>query len=142
MPTNEVWVYFVECETTRRIKIGSAINPPARLKGLQCGSPTKLRILTAEPYSLTGELELHRMFGKARLHGEWFRRIHPLVKHIEMNLEHYGPTPWVPKPKHRRRDVVTVSGKSLDLEMYEHHMERVAAGELPAPEYPCPPAGI
>lgn len=133
---SEVWVYFVECTRTRRIKIGSAINPPARLKGLQCGSPTELRIITAEPYAITGELELHRMFGKARLHGEWFRPVHPLMKHIERNLTHYGPTPWVPKKKPRRREVVTASGLPLEVELQNHFRELDEAAALPSPSTP------
>lgn len=93
-----VWVYFVECTRTRRIKIGSAKSPPERLRGLQCGSPTKLRIVTAAPHHEVGEMELHEEFKRTRLHGEWFKQSPRLRAYIEKVAKRHGPTPWVPRP--------------------------------------------
>ena len=62
--------YFIQDAETLRIKIGVSDDPQARLKSLQCGSSTRLRLLG----SIDGDLEaeLHRRLSNSRLHGEWF----------------------------------------------------------------------
>lgn len=75
------FVYFVEAETSRLIKIGVARDMTERLRGLQTGSPDKLRVIalirTADPERL--EQVLHLEFRDTRQHGEWFKPSPELV---------------------------------------------------------------
>jgi hypothetical protein len=65
-------VYFVFCETTQRIKCGLAANPVGRLRELQVGSPTRLRLLGSVGGGLQRERRLHRLLAAHHVHGEWF----------------------------------------------------------------------
>lgn len=56
-------------------KIGHAIDPIDRLRGLQNGSPVKLTLLhffqiIESPYGI--ESEIHSLLSRYRIHGEWF----------------------------------------------------------------------
>jgi len=62
-------VYFIQGETTKLVKIGQSVNPAARLRDLQIGSPDVLKLLAAVDGS---EKEFHKMFAKQRVRGEWF----------------------------------------------------------------------
>jgi hypothetical protein len=68
------FVYFVQAELLRHVKIGFAANVEKRLSQLQSGSPDKLEllgvILTDDMESL--ERYLHNRFRRDRLHCEWF----------------------------------------------------------------------
>lgn len=66
------WVYFIGCEVTGLVKIGRAQEPSHRLRTLQCGSPTELRILRTVVGDRQREIDLHRRFASSRRHGEWF----------------------------------------------------------------------
>lgn len=62
--------YAIEAGTGE-IKIGRALHPEARLRELQTGSPTELRLLGVIPGGAAIERLLHDTFGHARLRGEW-----------------------------------------------------------------------
>lgn len=62
-------VYFVS--DGEFIKIGKAVSVPIRLKALQCGSPRKLTLLGTR--NDVEEYEVHALFSKFRVRGEWFR---------------------------------------------------------------------
>ena len=71
-------VYFVGAEDGP-VKIGFTQQPiKERLKCIQNGSPTKLRVLAALPAFRQKERLYHKLFAPIRLHGEWFQR-HPLL---------------------------------------------------------------
>ena len=74
-------VYFITCRTTGMVKIGCALDPFERLKGLQTGSPTKLKIEALLKGSMKREKELHTLLAKHRVRGEWFR-ICPAIEAI------------------------------------------------------------
>lgn len=64
------FVYFIRgCGL---IKIGRAMDPLRRLKGLQLGSPATLSLACAVPGGGDLEKTLHHFFGVERRHGEWF----------------------------------------------------------------------
>lgn len=86
---NNQLVYFIG-SATGPIKIGIAIDPEARLKGLQTASPEKLYILTTCSGGLKQEQAYHNRFSKHRLEGEWFER-HPDIL-AEINRLN-APTP-------------------------------------------------
>jgi hypothetical protein len=53
-------VYVIQCTVTGRIKVGKANNPLDRLIGLQCGSPTRLRLLAMFDGDEAEERALHK----------------------------------------------------------------------------------
>jgi hypothetical protein len=66
------WVYFIRCDITGLVKIGTSFDPATRLRTLQCGSPTPLRIERQVVGYLLTEAALHERFAAQRRHGEWF----------------------------------------------------------------------
>lgn len=65
------YVYLIE-DGAGRVKIGLAIDPQKRLRQLQTGSSSKLRILATLPGDREDELLLHKTFRAERRGGEWF----------------------------------------------------------------------
>lgn len=65
-------VYFVRCEITGRVKIGTSTKLRARLAKIAAHSPTPVRIEASIPGSTALERALHARFRIHRLHGEWF----------------------------------------------------------------------
>jgi hypothetical protein len=66
----EGFTYFVQSDEGGPVKIGFSVKPIERLKGLQTGSPVKLKILGL--INEDQEDKLHNKFHNFRLHGEWF----------------------------------------------------------------------
>lgn len=75
-------VYFIEAEGTGRIKIGVSKDPLSRLRTLQTGSPSPLRLIATAFGGYAKEAELHQRFEDARIDGEWFYATAPLLNHI------------------------------------------------------------
>jgi len=75
------WVYFIQAKSGGPIKIGKAANVRRRLKALQSASPEKLKILGAT--RVLSEPEVHRMFWKERIRGEWFEPSPALLRFID-----------------------------------------------------------
>lgn len=69
------WIYLVADEANPdAVKIGfTTTSPKDRLRGLQTGSASKLRILDSIPGTRVGERALHDAFAALRIHHEWFR---------------------------------------------------------------------
>lgn len=66
-------IYYIACPETRRLKIGfTSGRPEARLRALQTGSPTELRLMAIHPGTINDERYIHEQFGDTRIHGEWF----------------------------------------------------------------------
>lgn len=66
-----VVIYFIK--TGRYVKIGCSDDPAGRLKQLQTSSPTRLKLVATMPGSFQTECELHKVFDRFRVKGEWFR---------------------------------------------------------------------
>lgn len=68
------WIYVLQGEATGLIKVGRAQDPCGRLRGLQGGSPDRLRLLALMPSWCVeqDERNLHRRWAACRSHGEWF----------------------------------------------------------------------
>lgn len=64
------FVYFAT--SGKRVKIGVSKNPKSRLGSLKTGSATKTRIYYVTPGDQAKERDLHRLFAKHRVNGEWF----------------------------------------------------------------------
>lgn len=65
-------VYVLRDDANGRVKIGTALNPLARLRNLQTGSSTRLRLVAIMPGGRAGERALHDIWPERRLSGEWF----------------------------------------------------------------------
>jgi hypothetical protein len=75
------FVYFVECD--ERIKIGVARDPERRLRSLQTGNPSQLRILAVVAGDADLEQAIHAKFESTRIGGEWFCKTDQLNEFIE-----------------------------------------------------------
>lgn len=93
-------LYFIQCEVTLRVKIGCSRDPHARLKDLQVGCPTDLRLVAVVPRDGHSEWVEHSRFSEYRVRGEWFELHDDLLGHIrsirkQCACEHY-PEPLEP----------------------------------------------
>lgn len=73
------FVYIIQHGSRGPYKIGKADNPQTRLKELQIGNPVELRLVASiyfqtENRARAVERQLHRMYSRARIRGEWFRQ--------------------------------------------------------------------
>jgi hypothetical protein len=64
-------IYFIKSK--KFVKIGVSSDPNSRLKELQTGNPFKLKIAATIPGHFATEKELHNIFERFRMEGEWFR---------------------------------------------------------------------
>jgi hypothetical protein len=87
-------IYFITMEPDEYVKIGWALNGPAkRLSELQCGCPHPLRLMAYAPGTLDEEKILHKLFADLRHRGEWFLNRGPLAALIELlSDDHPRPT--------------------------------------------------
>jgi hypothetical protein len=74
-------VYFIYSPESGHIKIGRSIDPGKRLKELQTGSSSELRLLAVT--TCYEERELHDYFANCRVQGEWFHATADLCGFIE-----------------------------------------------------------
>lgn len=65
------------------VKIGRSVNPRARLRDLQVGSPVELKLLKTIRGGRASEIWLHLRFEAQHVRGEWFRPEGPLGEWIE-----------------------------------------------------------
>ena len=76
------FVYFLRIAENGPIKIGTAIDPSRRIKGLQAAHHRKLVLLGTMRGGSRTEREIHRAFKTSRLSGEWFRTSKRLLAFI------------------------------------------------------------
>jgi hypothetical protein len=75
-------VYFIRQLPRGPIKIGRGKDAQTRLARLQTGSPCPLDVIGVVPGGPALEAELHRLFARYRLHGEWFAPAPSLLRFI------------------------------------------------------------
>ncbi len=75
------FVYFLRCG--ERIKIGIAREPIQRLRVLQTGNSTELKLLTVVAGDESLERAIHAKFEPAHVIGEWFTECPDLEEFIE-----------------------------------------------------------
>ena len=98
------FVYFVQAESTGKIKIGQSDDVPKRMYALQCASPGKLTLLGKLSTKVVREEELHRRFHVHRAFGEWFDPAEEIMCYIRENavLDAGDIVPTYKRdPKHR-----------------------------------------
>lgn len=81
-PVRQSWVYFVRHGTSKRIKIGRAINVERRMKSLAHPLMPALKLLATMPGGKDEEREMHRRFAEHRINGEWFMLEGELAKFV------------------------------------------------------------
>ena len=69
-PENCVKTYFIQAGEGGLVKIGRARDVTARMRSLQTGSATRLKLLRV--LYADHERDLHARFAPLRRHGEWF----------------------------------------------------------------------
>lgn len=87
-------VYFITCRHTGTVKIGSSVEPRARLKELQTAHPFELKVEAVLPGGCAEERDMHRRFADERLKGEWFK----LTDMLELIIRNNPPPPPVRIP--------------------------------------------
>ena len=81
---SERFIYFIQNDDTKHIKIGSAGDVEKRRQSLQTGSSGHLTILSMIPEIEEGmESRLHAQFQRDRLQGEWFNPSTDLLNYIQ-----------------------------------------------------------
>lgn len=82
-------IYIITAPTIGLAKIGFARMPYQRLSNLRIGSPVPLLFAAFIPGTIENEKQLHRRFGQARSHGEWFEITPELQQLIDLyRVEH------------------------------------------------------
>lgn len=66
------FLYFIQAKGSGRIKIGRSKNPQRRLKTLQTGNASQLKMVANLDGLGWREKDLHNTLKKWRLKGEWF----------------------------------------------------------------------
>lgn len=91
------FTYFIFDEDRRVIKIGFSASPRGRLKELQTGNPTRLRIAATIWGSKRIEMQMHDRFSKDRISGEWFSLSDELKSYIIELRKRNRPHPPPPR---------------------------------------------
>lgn len=78
-------IYYIACTATQRIKIGyTRGEPEVRLKQLQTGSASDLRLMACHQGTADDERALHERFATHRIRGEWFEVCDPVLDHLSL----------------------------------------------------------
>jgi hypothetical protein len=80
------YIYFIEAEGLRRIKIGQTDELQVRFRDLSCSSPVPLTVLLVLQAGGVTEAQLHRKFHADRVHGEWFNASDDLRDYIAAHI--------------------------------------------------------
>lgn len=80
-------VYYIGAEGIPVVKIGTSINPSARLATLQTSSPVRLHIWATCTGGRELEHRLHRRFAAHRHHGEWFHAAPEVIAFMEQEVQ-------------------------------------------------------
>ena len=78
-------VYFIGA-ADGPVKIGMAVDPLARLSGLQSANPRELAILAIAKGGRQAELRYHWRFRAIRIRGEWFERTYEVLAEMQRVL--------------------------------------------------------
>lgn len=90
-------IYFISCDYADfPIKIGFATELRKRLHGIQTSLPYEVVLLAQMPGNRRFERRLFRQFEEFRLRGEWFRRVEPLLRTIDL-VKADRPIQWRPE---------------------------------------------
>ncbi len=80
-------VYFIQSGDSGPIKIGVSVSVDTRLKNIQVYHPLPLRVIGLIEGTVKKEHEVHTLFAKHRLRGEWFSPSPEILAFIKENSE-------------------------------------------------------
>jgi len=83
-------IYFIEAVGMDLIKIGYTIDPAKRFLAMLTSSPAPLSLLGSISGGPQKELEIHTALDEHRLHGEWFKKVPPVMALVETADQLYG----------------------------------------------------
>lgn len=115
-------IYFIECQTTKHVKIGRSDQVRKRFRTLQSACPTELKLVVYHYAPNFVEKWLHTEFSADRVQGEWFKpskRLWELAKdsNFIQNLTTETPTSTTGKPiEHRQESGMRLP--DIDLESF------------------------
>ena len=103
-----MYIYFLRSGLRGPVKIGVAKNVDNRVASLQIGNPHELLLITkvkckSRAHAFRLENELHKIFARKKIRGEWFRS--------DINL-HYADRVFNSKEVEKANDA-----EKLDLEL-------------------------
>lgn len=78
-------IYLIACNKMNYCKIGYSSNPENRLTQLQTSNPFSLELVSTKEGSLDDEKNIHKLFDKYRLSGEWFDYSKEIKEYFEVN---------------------------------------------------------
>jgi len=67
------FVYILQMEASRHVKVGIGADPRERMRNLQVGNPETLTLIAVVPGTRETERMLHTYLDVDRMQGEWFR---------------------------------------------------------------------
>ena len=79
-------IYFIQNELTKNIKIGYSNDPEKRIKSLKTSIPENISILKVINGSRIEEKQIHKMFDKYRITGEWFYENKEILEFIKRDV--------------------------------------------------------
>lgn len=141
-------VYFVTCREANAVKIGSSLEPHARLSEIQWGCPFELRLEAILPGGHEEEFAMHARFEGERIRGEWFRLSEMIEAIIEANpapsRTNFDEIPQVTRAalhkaeRQRRalaeREAIRLSGAKFSPRLLTREQrKRVASGDITFP---------
>lgn len=127
-PGSGEWTYFVQSVDGGPIKIGfTSKDPEERLRALQVGSPTKLRIVGLVPGNR--EKELHDRFVGGHSHGEWFTPSKALLAFIDAEASSHLTARLATKARLRLEETVVPVVHACRQEVSASHFDRVFAND-------------
>lgn len=147
-------VYFVTCREANAVKIGSSLEPRARLSEIQWGCPLELRLEAVLPGGCEQEFAFHERFSEVRLRGEWFS----INEMIEAIIAANPPAPIASKEKpqvtreqlHKaarkrkfldEQEAIRMSGARLNTRLLTRDQrKRIASGDITFPFRASEPA--
>ena len=144
-------IYFIQGDTTKRIKIGRAASVDTRLRSLQTAFAESLEILGTMPGERPEEIKLHNKFAFARIRGEWFQPHESLLQFIAENATPPAPL-YTPEQELAAetaafdafQDVYELAidaekeeadAEQLSLDAYEEVFDAVMRGNAPDSEH-------
>ena len=78
-----MYVYFIQGQVTRLVKIGHTKDPKSRLASIRTNSPDKVKLIKLIKAEKGDEQIIHNRFASVRSHGEWFYPSRKLMEYID-----------------------------------------------------------
>lgn len=112
-----VAVYFVQDSLSQNVKIGYANDVKSRIRQLQTGASSDLKLLLQIDGSMQLERRLHKKFAAFRISGEWFspdKRIFDYIAKAKSKASKANAESWEPFSCSIRERTVGELRKILD----------------------------